>query len=219
MLPGVRRSAALLALLLLVAACGSPTTANLSDTEKKAAAAAPPADGGLPWNAPADPLAATAAAGLQAETHETLTHHVHAHLDVFVNGKQVVVPAGVGIDTANPAVNKGQSPDGSPAWGGIKECSGPCISPLHTHDDTGVLHTESASAVPNRLGQFFVEWGVKLDAGCVGGYCRPAASVVIFVDGNRFDGDPTAIELTDHKEIAIVIGSPPSSVPGAFPGG
>ncbi len=154
MLGDVRRSAALFTLLLLVAACGSPT-ANLSDSEKKAGTAASPASGGLPWNAPADPLVATVAAGLQLETHETLTHHVHAHLDVFVNGQPVVVPAGIGIDTANPGVNKGRSPDGSPAWGGIHECAQPCISPLHTHDDTGVLHTESASAVPNRLGEFF----------------------------------------------------------------
>jgi len=218
MLRAVRRSTALLALLLLVAACGSPT-ASLSDADKKAAAAAPPASGGLPWDAPADSLAATAAAGLQPETHETLVHHVHAHLDVFVNGKQVVVPAGIGIEVSNPGVNKGQSPDGSPAYGGIKECAQPCISPLHTHDDTGVLHTESASAIPNRLGQFFAEWGVKLATGCVGGYCRPADSVLIFVDGKRFDGDPTSIELTDHKEIAILIGSPPSTVPGAFPTG
>jgi hypothetical protein len=218
MLGDVRRTLAFVALLLLVAACASPT-ANLSDADKKAAAAAAPASGGLPWDPPADPLAATAAAGLQAETHETLTHHVHAHLDVYLNGKPVVVPAGIGIDAANPGVNKGQSPDGSPAWGGIKECAQPCISPLHTHDDTGVLHTESASAVPNRLGQFFTEWGVKLAPGCVGGYCRPAASVLVFVDGRRFDGDPTTIELTDHREIAIVIGSPPTSVPGGWPGG
>ena len=217
MLRDVRRSAALLALLLLVAACGSPT-ASLSDTEKKAGTAAPPAAGGLPWDAPADPMAATVAAGLLPETHETLTHHVHAHLDVYLNGKPVVVPAGIGIDTANPAVNKGQSPDGSPAWGGIKECSQPCISPLHTHDDTGVIHTESASTAPNRLGEFFSEWGVKLAGGCVGGYCRPAASVLIFVDGKRFDGDPTSIELTDHREIAIVIGSPAGSVPAGWPG-
>ena len=59
---------------------------------------------------------------------------------------------------------------------------------------------------------------MKLAGGCVGGYCRPAASVLIFVDGKRFDGDPTSIELTDHREIAIVIGSPPGSVPAGWPG-
>jgi hypothetical protein len=218
MLRDVRRSVALLALWLLVAACGS-STASLSDAEKNAATAAPPASGGLPWDVPADPLAAIAAAGLLPESHETLTHHVHAHLDVFVNGKQVVVPAGIGINTTDPGVKKFKAPDGSTAWGGIQQCSSPCISPLHTHDDTGLLHTESASAVPNQLGQFFAEWGVKLDSECVGGYCRPADSVLVFVDGKRFDGDPRTIELTDRKEIAIVIGSPPSSVPGGPPGG
>jgi hypothetical protein len=217
MLRGVRLSAALLA-LLLAAACGG-SGASLSDAEQKASPAPPPVAGGLPWDAPADPLAATAAAGLLPETHETLTNHVHSHLDVYVNGKAVVVPAGIGIDTTNPAVNRSKAADGSTAWGGIKQCAEPCISPLHTHDDTGVIHTESASAVSNRLGQFFAEWGVKLATGCVGGYCRPAASVLIFVDGKRFDGDPTTIELTDHKEIAIVIGSPPGLVPGGFPGG
>jgi hypothetical protein len=217
MLRGMRLAAALLGALLVVACGGS--SASLSDAEKKAAAAAPPASGGLPWDAPGDPLAAIATAGLVPESHETLIHHVHAHLDVFVNGKPLVVPAGIGIETSDPGVKKGQSPDGSPAWGGIQECSKPCISPLHTHDDTGLLHTESASAEPNRLGQFFAEWGVKLDSTCVGGYCRPAASVLIFVDGKRFDGDPTAIELTDRKEIAIVIGNPPSSVPSGPPGG
>jgi hypothetical protein len=217
MLRVMRLATALIGALLIVACGGS--TANLSDSEKNAATASPPPSGGLPWDAPANPLAAIAAAGLVPESHETLIHHVHAHLDVYVNGKQVVVPAGIGIDTTDPGVKKGQSPDGSAAWGGIQQCSKPCISPLHTHDDTGVLHTESGSAVPNRLGQFFAEWGVKLDSTCVGGYCRPAASVVIFVDGKRFDGEPTTIELTDHKEIAIVIGSPPSSVPGGFPGG
>jgi hypothetical protein len=217
MLREVRSSAALLVIWLLVAACGS-STATLSDTEKKAATAAPPPSGGLPWDAPADPLAAIAAAGLAPESHETLIHHVHAHLDVYVNGKPVVVPAGIGIDTTDPGVKQGKAADGSTTWGGIQECSKPCISPLHTHDDTGLLHTESASAVANRLGQFFAEWGVKLDSSCVGGYCRPAASVLIFVDGKRFSGDPTSIELTDQKEIAIVIGSPPSSVPGGLPG-
>jgi hypothetical protein len=217
MLLEVRRSTAFLTLLILaIAACGS--TASLSDAEKNARAAAPPVSGGLPWDAPPDALSAIAAAGLLPESHETLTHHVHAHLDVYVNGKRVVVPAGIGIDITDPGVKKFKAADGTSAWGSIQECSHPCISPLHTHDDTGLLHTESASAMPNRLGQFFAEWGVKLDAGCVGGYCKPTASVLIFVDGNRFSGDPSTIELTDHKEIAIVIGSPPSSVP-ALPGG
>jgi hypothetical protein len=66
--------------------------------------------------------------------------------------------------------------------------------------------------VPNRLGQFFTEWGVRLGRDCVGGYCRPT-SIQFFVNGKRYDGSPRAILLTDHKEIAIVIGSPPGKIP------
>ena len=44
-----------------------------------------PAHGAAPWAAPADPLRRTLAAGLAPERKETFTHHVHAHLDVFVN--------------------------------------------------------------------------------------------------------------------------------------
>ena len=37
--------------------------------------------------------------------------------------------------------------------------------------------------------------------------------IEVFVDGNRFAGDPRAIQLTDHKEIAVVIGTPPKTIP------
>lgn len=171
-----------------------------------------PAHGAAPWPAPPDPLRLTLAAGLRPERKETLTHHVHAHLDVFVNGRRVIVPAGVGINIEDPGVKTFRAPDGSKAYGGIQLCAKPCISPLHTHDNTGILHTESASAVPNRLGQFFTEWGVRLGRACVGGYCRPS-NIAFFVNGNRYGGDPRAILLTDRKEIAIVIGTPPKKIP------
>jgi hypothetical protein len=171
-----------------------------------------PAHGAAPWPAPSDPLRLTLAAGLRPERRETLIHHVHSHLDVFVNGNRVVVPAGIGINIEDRGVKTFPLPDGSTAYGGIQLCAQPCISPLHTHDNTGILHTESASAVPNRLGQFFTEWGVRLGRGCVGGYCRPA-SIEFYVDGKRYGGDPRAILLTDKKEIAIVIGTPPKKIP------
>src|SRR6266536_148216 len=71
------------------------------------------------------------------------------------------------------------------------------------------------------LGQFFQEWGVRLDGSCAGGYCEPGARVVVFVDGKRHRGNPAAIRLASHEEIALVIGTPPSSIPStyAFPSG
>jgi hypothetical protein len=164
------------------------------------------------WPAPPDPLQLTVAAHLKPERFETLIHHVHSHLDVFVNGAAVRVPAGIGINIHDPGVQHSQLPDGSIGYGGIRLCAKPCISPLHTHDDSGILHTESPSPVPHRLGQFFVEWGVRLTPKCVSSYCRPT-SIKIFVDGQPFVGDPRRIQLTDQKEIAIVIGTPPKTIP------
>ena len=164
------------------------------------------------WPAPSDAMHRTVLAGLTPLRHESLVHHVHAHLDIFVNGKHVVVPAAVGIDIQNPKVKTFPLPDGTTAYGGITLCGKPCISPLHTHDDTGILHTESPSPVPNRLGEFFVEWGVALTRTCVGTYCHLARPHV-WIDGKPFTGDPRTIPLTDHEEIAIVIGTAPKTIP------
>jgi hypothetical protein len=172
--------------------------------------------GPAPWPAPADALARTRMAGLTPERHEFLQYHVHAHLDILVNGKPVIVPAAIGINIHDPGVQSGQLQDGSMAYGGIDECDQPCISPLHTHDDTGVLHTESKRNIPNRLGQFFTEWGVRLSKACVGGYCAPEIPVAFYVDGKPYTNSPRAITLTNLKEIAIVIGTPPKTIPSKF---
>jgi hypothetical protein len=153
------------------------------------------------------------AAGITPETSEHLDYHVHAHLDVFLDGVAQTVPAGLGINTADPGVHRFVI-DGQPGYGGIRPpCSQPCISPLHTHDVTGIVHTESATTSENTLGQLFVEWGVPLSATCVGGYCSPSWRIAVYVDGELRRGDPRSIALSDHEEIAIVIGAPPAKVP------
>lgn len=153
-------------------------------------------------------MALTIEAGLVPERAEFLQYHVHAHLDVFFNGESVTVPAGIGIDTTNPAVI---SDDQGVGLRG--ECAKPCISPLHTHATDGVLHTETKTPQPNSLGQFFTQWDVALEPGRVGDY----SDVKFYVDGEAYDGDPREIELSDGKEIAIVIGSAPDEIPSEFP--
>src|SRR5436309_12821748 len=97
------------------------------------------AGGGPSWPAPPNPLALTRKAGLTPETHEFVFLHVHAHLDVFVNGRAVTVPAAIGINIHDPAVKRIAEPNGSFAYGGINPpCAHPCISPLHTHDTSGI---------------------------------------------------------------------------------
>ena len=180
----------------------------LASVAASAATAAAPA----PWPAPPDPMARAVAAGLTPERHESFIHHVHAQLDMFVNGSHVRVPAGIGIDIDNPAVHVFPMTDGTKAYGGISRCAKPCISPLHTHDDTGMIHTESTSPVPNTLGQFFTEWGVALTRTCVGSYCH-LTKPHIYLDGKPYGGNPRAVKLVDRLEIAIVIGRPPKKIP------
>jgi hypothetical protein len=201
------------ALALALAGCGGG-----KKTEPTPQRAAPtPAQGAAPWPAPSDAMDRTRLAGLTPETHEFVFLHVHSHLDVFVNGKPVRVPAGIGIDIHDPAVHRFRAQDGSLGYGGISPaCTVPCISPLHTHFPDGVLHTEAKKNEFNSLGQFFTEWNVRLDRKCVGGYCRPRAPVTIYVNGDPYSGDPRDIQLEDRKEIAIVIGTPPSQIPSSF---
>jgi hypothetical protein len=200
-------------LLLVLAGCGG----NKQSAETTTRPAPTPATGAVPWPAPPNPMALTRKAGLTPETHEFVFLHVHSRLFVFVNGKPVTVPAGIGIDINNPAVHSGTLPDGSTDYGGIAPpCAQPCISPLHTHDDTGVLHTEAKENQFNTLGELFTEWEVRLDTNCVGGYCKPKAPIAVYVDGDRYTGDPRNIKLEDKKAIAIVIGTPPDKIPSSF---
>jgi hypothetical protein len=210
----IRLGIALLGLVALTAACGGggshPTTSTADNIGGTA-----PDTGPLAWPAPpADQVAQlTTAAGLQLEHHETLVHHVHAHLDVFIDGVHRNVPAGICIVITDPAVHHAKA-DGQPAYGGISNCDEPCISPLHTHDITGILHTESATSQDNTLGQFFKEWNVRLDDNCVADFCTPATTIAVYVNGRVHPLQGVgAIPLTDLTEFTIVIGQPPARIP------
>jgi hypothetical protein len=195
--------AAVVVALSNVAPSAAPTPSAPSSA---AAPAGPPA---MVWPAPSDPLERTVEAGLEPGPQEYKINHVHAHLDVFIDGKPVIVPAGIGINIEDPEVRRFENPIG---YGGIKMCAQPCISPLHTHDETGIIHTESSTPQPNTLGEFFVEWGVELSETCVGEHCPPTP-IAAYIDGQPYQGDPGAIELTDQKVIVIAVGTPPAEIP------
>jgi hypothetical protein len=162
-----------------------------------------------PWLPPAvinqgkQTTAYVAAAGLPY-SEEMLTVHYHAHLDINADGKTVAVPPYIGF---------------------VVECGKAVgLAPLHTHQQDGIIHIENSVPATFVLGQFFVEWGVRLTADCVGGLCSgKGKELAFFVNGNRFTGDPGSIVLHKHDEIAIEYGDtgklpkPPSSF--AFPDG
>jgi hypothetical protein len=131
------------------------------------------------------------ALGLTTLAQEGLATHIHAHLDVFVDGRRVAVPALVGIN---------------PGAGYLTE--------LHTHDTRGVIHVESPREDDEfTLGQFFGEWAVYLDSRCIGGYCD---GLRWYVNGERQTGNPADLVLESHQEIVIVVGKPPAKIPSSF---
>ncbi|MDP9272110.1 MAG: hypothetical protein M3O93_01040, partial [Chloroflexota bacterium] len=117
------------------------------------------------WSAPPDPMDLAAKAGFVPTDREFLVTHTHVHLDVYVDGTQVPIPAGIGIDTTSKGVTESPTPDGTGKDYQVQVCDKPCLSELHTHDPDGILHSESKvpDNKPAKLGQFFTEWGVRLD--------------------------------------------------------
>jgi hypothetical protein len=96
-----------------------------------------------------------------------------------------------------------------PAGVGI-DWAGHEIAPLYTDDGSGVIHVASDAAAPQfTLGEFFDEWQV------------PLTNATAFVDGSPHSGDPGAIVLAPHLQIAVTFGSAAPSIPGTyeFPGG
>jgi hypothetical protein len=205
------RTIAVACAVLVAASCGGTVASGAASTPSGRAAS--PAGGPkLLWPAPSDPLERTVEAGLEPAPKEFLVNHVHAHLDVFIDGEPILVPAAIGINIEDPEVRKFDLPDGTVSYGGIEMCDQPCISPLHTHDESGIIHTESVDPEPHTLGQFFIEWGVELSETCVGEHCAPTP-IAVYIGGELHEGDPGAIELTDQKVIVIVVGTPPAVIP------
>ena len=211
-----RRITLALVVALFCASCGNGDGAtDASDGSSQRPSTTPTAPEPVElWPAPGTPMRLARQAGFEPDVIEHLAFHAHAHLDVFLDGRPVVVPGGIGIAITDPAVKQFSGPLGT-GFGGIEPpgCAQACISPLHTHDPDGILHTESPIEESNSLGQFFTEWGVVLSGGCVGEYCAPDTTIEVYVDGEPYAGDPATIALVDQREIAIVIGTPPAEIP------
>ena len=129
--------------------------------------------------------------GLNTLPQEAVNTHYHSHLDIFVDGKEVVVPQAIGI-------NQGAG----------------YITELHTHDTRGVIHVESPETNDKfTLGQFVAEWGVFLNGRCIGAYCD---NLKWYVNGKQQTGNPEDYTMKSHDEIAIVVGKPPKKVPSSY---
>jgi len=149
--------------------------------------------GPAPWNAGVDHLPdRLKPLGVHALGAEGEVVHIHQHMDIYVDGKHIRVPTGVGI------------------------YDGQFLTELHTHDSSGIMHLESPKKATFTLGQFFGVWGVRLTDECIGGYCRPKTPWRLYIDGVEYKGDPSQLTLKKHQELAFVIGKAPKNVPSSY---
>ena len=151
-----------------------------------------------PWDANTTGLKARLAKiNLPALSAEGTVLHIHQHLDIYVHGKPVTVPANIGIDQA----------------GGF-------ISELHVHDTSGVLHVESPVKQDFNFGQFMDIWGVKYDSTHLGSYSADSTNKLrVFVNGTELTTDPRNLKLEVHQEIVITYGTDaelPSPMPASY---
>ncbi len=96
---------------------------------------------------------------------DKVVQHIHAHLEVTVDRQHLAIPAKVGI-------------------------TGSCAHPIHTHDDSGLVHVESNVVKPYFLEDFLSNWGKSFDnyvfaGGTVNGIAIDNYRRVVLKDGQR----------------------------------
>ena len=102
---------------------------------------------------------------------------------------------------------------------------GLCFYWLHMHASSpGVIHVESPVQRTYTLGDFFQVWSktssqtIRLDREHVGSITMAAGqTLVVFVNGQRYDQDPGGIPLVPREVIQLEITPPLIDPPPTFP--
>jgi len=180
-----RATSAALGVGLLVLGCTKTDDAKTPPPDKSETQGTT-ATGGAAFSLPKDPAAAIRSAGLPElspeRSRELAVVHDRAHLDVTINGEAVLVPSGIGV---TPNKN---------------------LSPMHTTDDAGIVRIEAEKPDTFTIGQFFTEWGVKLDKNCLATFCTDDKNQLLgFVNGQLVP-DPASIPITQNSEIVVWYG-------------
>lgn len=79
-----------------------------------------------------------------------LVMHIHAHIAVIQDGRELVVPKEIGISSE---LWKDHSLDEFGPSSGL-------LAPMHTHDTSGTIHIESTVEREYTLGEFLAIWGL-----------------------------------------------------------
>ncbi len=141
---------------------------------------------------------------IQCVSNEQLSQHIHANIQIYFNGKNEPIPAGVGIETDN---------SGSP----VDFCW------LHTHQPDGVVHIESPHTGDKfMVGDFLAMWDrpefqgrwlpegppVITSTSFFGQPLDATHQLTVYVQGKIFTGDPKTLILQSGENIWLEYGTP-----------
>jgi hypothetical protein len=132
--------------------------------------------------------------GIGCNSMEQFAMHIHAHIDIIINGAYFLVPSQIGIPSN-------------------------CFYWLHTHDESGIVHIEAPTHRDFTLGQFFDVWNKKLSNDQIFNYVANANNPLnVYINGTKLPAGTNYrdIKLHAHDEIAIVYGTPPTTVPSSY---
>lgn len=93
----------------------------------------------------------------EAQTDPIIIHK-HPELSIIIDDKSFIVPSNIGI---NSSLWRDNSLD-EYGMQAMPEMGMSGMAPLHTHDDSGIIHVESSINRNYTLGEFFKIWGLDL---------------------------------------------------------
>ncbi len=125
-------------------------------------------------------------------TANNMLMHNHVSLNVTIDGKSIIVPSSIGITQTGIFAEPSLFADHSLDKYGMEG-----MSPLHTHDSSGLIHVESNTVRNYFLGEFLDIWkGLNTDG----------KNVIASVDGKPVS-DLRNIQLNDRAKIVLNITS------------
>jgi hypothetical protein len=133
--------------------------------------------------------------GVQCQSIAQLAYTAYAHLQVYVGGRSVAIPGGIGlVGVGTKATARG-----------LVFTPKTCMYWLHTRAADGIIQVQSPVKRAYTLGILFRIWNQPLSSDQVAGAHGPVSAMV---DGVRWHGDPSAIPLREHEDIQLAVGTP-----------
>jgi hypothetical protein len=124
--------------------------------------------------------------------------HIHPHLTIVADKQMITLPAGIGIDRTRS-----------------------CMTSLHTHDASGIIHVESPIKKDFTLGDFFAVWNKPLSSDQILDYkVDQGHGLKFYVDGKESTEFENVL-LQDHQELFIDyfnLKDGPDEIPEPAPG-